>query len=107
VFSLFKPIWLVPIAALSVALLDMPYGYYQLLRVLVFCATAYLALECQRRGYVAWAWALGGMAIVYNPFFKLALGRELWTLVNIATIVVFISHWMSTARTWEDSRPAS
>ncbi len=105
-FSLSKLVWLVPIAALGGALLDMPYGYYQLLRVLVFCATAYLVLESHRRGYVAWVWALGGTAIVYNPFFKLALGGELWTMVNIATIVVFISHWITAARTWKNGRPA-
>lgn len=86
--------------------MDMPYGYYQLLRVLVFCVTGYLALESHRRGYVAWAWALGGTAIVYNPFFKLALGQELWTMVNIATIVVFISHWITAAKTWENSQAA-
>lgn len=105
-FSLSKFVWLVPIAALGGALLDMPYGYYQLLRVLVFCATAYLALESHRRGYIAWAWALGSTSVVYNPFLKLALGREIWMMVNIATIVVFISHWISAARTWEKSRPA-
>lgn len=102
--SLSKLVWLVPIAALGGALLDMPYGYYQLLRVLVFCATAYLAFESHKRGDVAWAWALGATAIVYNPFFKLALGREIWTMVNIATIVLFIAHWIAAARTWEASR---
>jgi hypothetical protein len=101
VFSLSNLVWLVPIAALGAALLDMPYGYYQLLRVLVFCVAAYLVFEAQRSGDVAWAWVLAGTAIVYNPFFKLALGRELWTMVNIATIVIFIAHWASVARRWE------
>ena len=100
-FSLSKVVWLVPIAALGAALLAMPYGYYQLLRVLVFCATAYLAFESQRNGDVTWAWALGGISIVYNPFFKLSLGRDLWMMVNIATIVIFIAHWVSVARTWK------
>jgi hypothetical protein len=103
-FSLPKLVWLVPIAALGGALLDMPYGYYQLLRVLVFCATAYLAFESYKRGDVAWAWALGGTAIVYNPFFKLALGRDIWTMVNIATIVLFIAHWITAARMSEAGR---
>ncbi len=96
--------WLAPIAALLGALTEMPYGYYQLVRVLVFFAAAYLALESHKRGYKAWAWALGGTSAIYNPFFKLALGRELWTIVNIATIIVFIAHLIFAAKTWEQSR---
>lgn len=99
--SLSRLVWLLPMAALGAALLDMPYGYYELLRVLVFCAAAYLAFESQKHGNLAWAWVLAGTAIIYNPLIKLALGREIWELVNIATIILFAAHLASVARSWD------
>ena len=90
-----KLLWLIPITALLVALLDMPYGYYQLLRVLIFCVSGYLAFEAIGRSQVNWAWVFGGTALVYNPLIKLALGRDLWSMVNVATAVLlaFYLYW--------------
>ena len=38
-------IWWGPIVCLLLALGDMPYGYYQLLRVILFCASVYLIIQ--------------------------------------------------------------
>jgi hypothetical protein len=91
-------VWLIPIVALGVALLEMPYGYYQLLRVLVFCVAAYLAFESAKRSETSWAWVLGGIALIYNPLVRLALGRDIWEVVNIATIGVLCAHLGVTLR---------
>jgi hypothetical protein len=87
-------IWLGPIVLLAIALLDMPYGYYQLLRVVIFCASAYLALTERKRQSGLWLWAFIASALIYNPVAKLALGRDLWGWVNLATIVLFAAHFM-------------
>ena len=91
-------VWLIPIGALAVALFDMPYGYYQLLRIVIFCVAAYLAFESAKRSETTWAWMLGGISLVYNPVVKLGLGRNIWELVNIATILVFAVHLLWTIR---------
>jgi hypothetical protein len=94
-----KLVWLIPMAALAVALLDMPYGYYGLLRVLVCGACAYLAAQDANHGKAEWAWVLGGCAVLYNPIFKIPLGRELWAAVNVATILMLGLHmWSSRNR---------
>lgn len=85
-------IWLVPITALLIALLDMPYGYYQLLRVMVFCVSAYLAVAESKHEQGIWFWALVACAIIYNPIFRLSLGREIWSFVNIATVIFLGAH---------------
>lgn len=87
--------WWVP-GTVSVLLLvalhpEIPYGYYHLLRVVVFCLFGYYALrEMMRDPERARPWIVLGVALVYNPFIKLALGRPLWSLVNLLTIAILI-----------------
>lgn len=61
----------------------MPYGYYQLVRYIAmagFVVLAYLASEKQDKiemiVYVC-------LAILFQPFIKIALGRQIWNIVDI------------------------
>ena len=87
-------LWPATVVALLVALLDMPYGYYQLLRVGVFCVGIYFALAEYKAGGQPWMWAFVATALIYNPIAKLALGREIWSIVNIATIALLVMHFV-------------
>lgn len=42
----------------------MPYGFYQLVRFVAFVG-------------------FGVLALLFQPFFKIALGRELWNVVDV------------------------
>ena len=86
-------LWLVPISLLLVALLDMPYGYYQLLRVLIFCVSAYLAVREKGEHSEGWFWTFAACALIYNPVVKLSLGKEIWPIVNVGTIILFSVHF--------------
>ena len=86
-----KLVWLIPMAALGVGLFDMPYGYYGLLRILVCGACLYLAVQAGNSAS-GWVWILGGCALLYNPIFKIHLGREIWSVVNVATIALLAAH---------------
>ena len=88
-------IW-IPQAVASVMLLvalnpENPYGYYVLLRWVVCGVFAYLAFLAFEKEKIEWVWILGITAAVYNPFVKLHLGREIWSLVNLITIGVAIT----------------
>lgn len=85
-------VWIGPIVCLAVALADMPYGYYQLLRIVIFCAAIYLAIVEKRDADNGWLWAFVACALVYNPLVKLALERDLWIIVNIGMIALFLAH---------------
>lgn len=87
-------VWLLSIATLGIALLPMPYGYYQLLRVFIFCSSAYLVLEYKGQAGEGWMWILIALALIYNPVLRLSLGREIWAAVNIGTLVFYIGHYM-------------
>lgn len=80
---------IVIIAALLVAVFcRMPYGYYTLLKVICCAGFAYLAYKAHEKKSDAWMWVFGVVAVVYNPFVKIHLGREIWTLVNFASVAL-------------------
>lgn len=74
--------------ALGLALLPLPYAYYMLLRVGMCGVFAYLAYTASQSNEQGLAWALGITAAIYNPFVPLHLGREVWSIINLATIGV-------------------
>lgn len=66
-----------------ICLLDMPYGYFQFVRfaaLIGFVILAYHANESQNKTeaiiYVC-------LAILFQPFLKIALGREVWNIVDV------------------------
>jgi len=70
---------------------ENPYGYYILLRW-VCCATfAYLTIQALAQEKQGWVWVLGVTAVVYNPIFCIHLTREIWSVINIASIIVAIT----------------
>lgn len=77
-------------AALLVAMLPMPYGYYQLLRLVACGLAAWAAAaewqEC--KSWIAGPWAL--LAILYNPVLVVHFDRETWVLINLASAVAVV-----------------
>jgi hypothetical protein len=93
-----RTLHLVSVGALLVATLDMPYGYYQLLRVGICIVSAFLAHRAFKEDTSNLGWVLAGTALAYNPVAPLALGRELWTIVNIATIGILVWSFAALVR---------
>ena len=65
-----------------------PYGYYILLRWIVCPCFIYTALQAFGQGKQNMVWILGVTAAIYNPLIPLHLTRELWSVLNVAGIVV-------------------
>jgi len=64
-------------------LADMPYGYYQFVRfvgLIGFAILVYQAYEKERRTEMI---IYGGLALLVQPFLKVALGREIWNMVDV------------------------
>lgn len=64
-------------------LAKLPYGYYQFVRfVSTFCFLYFAYSEInQRKQGLAVSFLF--LAILFQPFFKIALGRELWNAVDV------------------------
>ena len=82
--------FVVPAAMALLALMDMPYGYYQLLRLVVAAASAVIAVAAWQRASHAAVIAFGLLALIYNPIVPLHLKREIWEWVNIGTAAAFL-----------------
>jgi hypothetical protein len=61
----------------------MPYGYYQFVRfaaLLGFVILAYQANEQQNKTEMI---VYIGLALLFQPFVKVALGRTMWNIVDV------------------------
>jgi len=79
---------LVCIAALFLfaALIDgWPYGFFTLLRFVVFATTAYVAWMAYEQQREKWIWIFGFLAVLFNPFFPIYLNRDLWSIIDLVT----------------------
>ncbi len=76
--------------ALLVCLMPMPYGYYILVRyisTIVFGVMAYDYFhKKQKRLYVITL----SLALLFQPFLKIPLGREIWNLVDVVVAIFLI-----------------
>lgn len=61
----------------------MPYGFYQLVRFVALAGFAILAYKANEQGQKTEAIIYVCLAILFQPLVKIALGRELWNVVDI------------------------
>jgi hypothetical protein len=61
----------------------MPYGYYQFVRFVALIGFGILAYKANEEGEIAEMIIYGGLALLFQPFFKIALGREIWNIVDV------------------------
>lgn len=83
-------------------LADMPYGYYQFVRFIGLVGFVILAYQANQQGKQTEMIIYGALALLFQPLFKIALGRELW---NIVDVVVGIGLLISIFMKPKDSQP--
>lgn len=66
-----------------ICLLDMPYGYYQLVRFIAVIGFGILAYQANQQQNQTLLVIYCALALLFQPFFKIALGRELWNIVDV------------------------
>lgn len=87
-----KKVLLLAILLLIIALFNMPYGYYQLLR-LVVCLVSGLTTYKLYQSYQTISLAVilfGLITLIYNPFYPLHFSRYTWEIINLVTVGVFV-----------------
>lgn len=68
-------------------LINMPYGFYQIVRFLGFVGFGILAYQSNQKEKQTEMVIYIVLAILFQPFFKIYLGRTLWNIVDV--IVAF------------------
>ena len=74
-------------ALLFLCLLDMPYGYFQLVRFLALVGFGFLAYKANEEDKSEQVFIYIALALLFQPFYKIALGRELWNIVDVVVSV--------------------
>lgn len=73
----------------------MPYGYYQFVRLASLIGFSVLAYKANEQGRQTEMIIYGGLALLFQPFFKIALGRQMWNIVDVVVgIGLLISIFM-------------
>ena len=65
------------------SLADMPYGFYQFVRFAGLIGFAILAYQAHEQGSRTEMIIYLGLALLFQPFFKIALGRQMWNIVDV------------------------
>lgn len=68
---------------LFLCLADMPYGFYQFVRFAAMIGFGILAFQSAESENKSFLIIYGALAILFQPFFKIALGRDLWNIVDV------------------------
>lgn len=66
-----------------ICLLKVPYGYFQLVRFLALIGFAILAYDANEHKDTTELIVYVCLALLFQPFFKLSLGREIWNIVDV------------------------
>ena len=75
---------------LLICLFDLPYGYYQLVRYIALVGFAILAYCEYERKKIPMVIVFVALAILFQPFAKISLGRQIWNIVDIVIAIGLI-----------------
>lgn len=81
-------------AVLLLCLAPMPYGYYQLVRIVAMIGLDIMAYLYYKRNMMPLAITFGGLALLFQPFIKVALGRTMWNVVDVVVAVGLVMLWI-------------
>jgi hypothetical protein len=66
-----------------ICLADMPYGYYEFVRFAGLVGFVILSYQANEQRKNEESVVYGVLALLFQPFFKIALGREIWNIVDV------------------------
>jgi hypothetical protein len=67
----------------------LPYGYFTILRLVVCGVAIFSAFTLFEKKSERLAWMCVAAAVIFNPIFKVHLGRELWWFADGLTAILF------------------
>ena len=77
-------------AILLLCFIPMPYGFYTIVRIITTIVSIYLSLGYYSVGKKNLAITFGVIALLFQPLIKIALGREIWLIVDSIVAVLLL-----------------
>lgn len=72
---------------LLLCLAPMPYGYYQLVRVIAMVVFEIIAYRYYKSNRIILCIIFISLALLFQPFIKVALGRVMWNVVDVVVAI--------------------
>ena len=85
-----RVIKIILIILLFSCLADMPYGFYQFVRFSGLIGFAILSYQASQKENQIEMGIYAALALLFQPFFKISLGRELWNIVDVLVSIGLI-----------------
>ena len=85
-----KYLKLIVAVAMIACLLPMPYGFYTLVR---FFAMVIFAYQYYQKHCKPLSITFGALALLFQPFVKIVLGRGVWDVVDIVVAILLVVLW--------------
>ena len=93
-----KAIKLLLAVLLLLCLADMPYGYYQFVRLASFVAFGFLAFDAYGNKKMRETILFFALCLLFQPLEKIALGRFLWNVIDFLLALYLVgSAFVNTA----------
>lgn len=80
--------------ALLICLAPMPYGYYTLIRMLATLVFGIYAYRCYMAKKESLTWIFVTLALLFQPFIKVALGRIVWNIIDVIVAIGMIMFFL-------------
>ena len=75
---------------LLLAIVDLPYEYYTILRFVVCIAAAFNAYVSYESDKQTWTWIFGAIAILFNPIRPIYLDKVVWVIIDAIVAFIFL-----------------
>lgn len=85
-----KHVYLILAAMMLICLAPMPYGYFQLVRFVAMVAFGLMAYQYYMRQKKIASVVFGVLALLFQPIYKIALGRATWNVIDVLVAVLLI-----------------
>lgn len=80
----------VPTILLFIAILNLPYGYYEMLRIVITVYAAFFAFKLSAAKQNGLMLIMIAILILFNPISPMHLDKGLWMLLDIVSAVIFL-----------------
>ena len=93
-----KQVYLILAALMLLCLLPMPYGYFQLVRFVAMVVFGLMTYQYYIRQKAIASVIFGVLAVLFQPIYKIALGRATWNMIDVFVAVLLIGLFMLEKR---------
>lgn len=80
----------VSVVMLLLAIPDLPYGYYILLRWVITASAAFLIWISYKLERKIWLFLMVAVVILFNPITPIYLDKEAWVIIDFIVAILFL-----------------